>query len=161
MKRESNLAINPSLWEKKIVFLKGLEPKEEDEKGEQLESALHSHPSFDEKDDNQPSVVMEECYNFFYEECNQLVTSSISGGFKEDFSPPVEEEQEDDQPNNVQEEGHTILFYEDYNQHVENSVSDVFIEDFSSLIYDEYEDGYLDHAPKEPAICNKKMDHQE
>ena len=102
---------------KTIVFHEGLNHKEKDEKGEQLESGLHSNPPFYEKEDGYPS--------------------------------------------NVQEDGHTNFLYENYNQHVENSVSDVIIEDFSSLIYDEYEDGYLDHAPREPTVCNKKMDHQE
>ena len=74
------------------VFPEGLKPKEEDEKGEQLEYDLHSHPSFDEQEDNQPSVVQEECYNLFYEECNQPVTNSICGGFEEDFSPPIYDE---------------------------------------------------------------------
>ena len=32
----------------------------------------------------------------FYEECNQLVTNPLNGGFKEDFSPHVYDEQEGD-----------------------------------------------------------------
>ena len=29
---------------------------------------------------------------FFYEECNQLVTKSVCGGFKEYFIPPIYDE---------------------------------------------------------------------
>ena len=86
----------------------------DDEKDIQVESALHSNiPSY-EKEDDQPSVVQEECYNLFYEECNQLVTNFSCVGFEEDSNPPI---------------------------------------------YDEYEDGYLDNAPKEPAVCSKGLDH--
>ena len=37
----------------------------DDEKGRQVESSLHSKLPYYEKDDNQPSVVHEECYNLF------------------------------------------------------------------------------------------------
>ena len=79
----------------------------------------------------------------FYEGCNQPVTNSVSGGFKENLSPPIYDEPEDD----VQEEGHPNFLYEDCSQHVENSVGDVFKGDFSMPIYDECEDGYWDNAP--------------
>ena len=65
------------------------------EKGVLLEYALHSNPSLYEKEDNQPRVVQEECYNLFYEECSQPVTNSICGGFEEDFSLPIYDEYED------------------------------------------------------------------
>ena len=67
----------------------------ENEKGEQVESSLHSNPSLYEQEDNQPSVVQEECYNLFDEECNQSVTNFVCGGFEEDFSPPIYDEYED------------------------------------------------------------------
>ena len=41
----------------------------DNEKGEQVEYALRSNLSFYKKDDDQPSVVHEEYYNFFDEEC--------------------------------------------------------------------------------------------
>ena len=65
------------------------------EKGEQAESTLHSNPSIYEQEYNQPSFVQEECYNLFYEECNQPVTNSICGVFQEYFSPPIYDEYED------------------------------------------------------------------
>ena len=43
--------------EETIVFHEGLDHKEEYEKGEQLESALHSNPSLDEQEDNKPSDI--------------------------------------------------------------------------------------------------------
>ena len=43
--------------EEKTIFHERLNQEEEDEKGEQLEYSLHSHPFFDEQKDNQPSVV--------------------------------------------------------------------------------------------------------
>ena len=68
----------------------------EDEKGWQLESALHSHPSFDEQEDNQPSDVHEDsCPSFPYEECNQHVQNSVSDIFKEDSIMPLYYECED------------------------------------------------------------------
>ena len=88
----------------------------DNEKGELVKSTLHSNPSLYEKEDNQPSVVQEECYNLFYEECNQPVTNSVCDSFEEDFIPPI---------------------------------------------YDEFEDGYLDNAPKEPTVCNNRLDRLE
>ena len=61
----------------------------------------------------------------------------------------------------IHEEGHTHFLYEECNQGVENSFSNVFKEDSSIPIYDERENGYLDNAPKEPKICNNRLDHQE
>ena len=56
------------------VCHEGLNHKEEDEKGEQLESALQSNLSFNEQEDNQPSDIHEESHpNFLYEECNHRV----------------------------------------------------------------------------------------
>ena len=46
-----------------------LNHKEEDEKGEKLEPALHSNPSFYEQEDNHPTDVHEVSHpNFPYEE---------------------------------------------------------------------------------------------
>ena len=57
--------------EETTVFLEGLNHKEEDGKGEKLELALHSNPSFDEQEDNHPTDVHEVNHpNFPYEECN-------------------------------------------------------------------------------------------
>ena len=45
-----------------------LNHQEEDEKDEQPKPALHSNPSFDEQEDNQPSDIHEEGdTNFLYE----------------------------------------------------------------------------------------------
>ena len=76
--------------EETTVYHEGLNHKEEDGKGEQLETSLHSNPSFDEQEDNQPSDVHEESHpNFPYEECNQHVEVSVSDVFKEDFNMPL------------------------------------------------------------------------
>ena len=74
------------------------------EKGEQAESTLHSNPSIYEQEYNQPSFVQEECYNLFYEECNQHVTNSVCNGFEEDFSPPIYDEYEDGYMDNAPKE---------------------------------------------------------
>ena len=103
--------------EETSVCHEGLNHKEEDGKGEQLEPALDSNPSFNEQEDNQP--------------------------------------------NDVHEEIHPNFSYEYYNQHVEVCVSDIFEEDFSMPIYNECEDGHLDNTPKEPAVCNHRLDHLE
>ena len=79
-----------------------LNHKEEDEKGEQLESALHSNLSFYEQEDNHPIDVHEEGHtNLLYEECNQHVEVSVSNVFKEDFNMPTYDEYEDDYLDNV------------------------------------------------------------
>ena len=93
-----------------------LNHKEEDEKGEKLESALHSNLSFYGQEDNQPSDV---------------------------------------------HEGHTNLLYEECNQHVEVSFSNVLKKDLSMPTYDGYEDDYLNIVPKEPTVCNHRLDHLE
>ena len=67
----------------------------DNEKGELVESALHSNPPLYEKEYNQPIIVQEECYNLLYEDCNNLVTSSVYGGFEEYFSPPIYDENGD------------------------------------------------------------------
>ena len=56
---------------------------------------MHSNPSLYEQEDNQASVVHEECYNLIYEECNQAIANSICGGFEENFIPPIYDEYED------------------------------------------------------------------
>ena len=40
-------------------------------------------------------------HNMFYEECNKHVTNSVSGGFKENISPPVYDEQEGEKEGDV------------------------------------------------------------
>ena len=65
----------------------------------------------------------------FYEECNQLVTNPLNGGFKEDFSPHVYDEQEGE----VQEEGHVNFLYEDCNQHAENNYFPLCFSSFEYL----------------------------
>ena len=40
------------------------------EKGEQVESVVHSNPPFYEQEYNKSGVVQEECYNSCYEECS-------------------------------------------------------------------------------------------
>ena len=82
--------------EETTVWHEGLNHKEEDGKGEQLEPALLSNPSFDEQEDNHPSDVHEESHpNFPYEECDQRVENYVSDIFKEDFSKPLYYECED------------------------------------------------------------------
>ena len=55
--------------EETTVFHGRLNHKEKDEKGEQLELAMHSNPSFYEQKDNHSSDVHEESHpNFSYEE---------------------------------------------------------------------------------------------
>ena len=56
---------------------------------------MNSNPPFYEHEDNWPSVVQEECYNLFYEECNHSITNSACGGFEEYFIPPIYDEYED------------------------------------------------------------------
>ena len=54
----------------------------------QLEPALLSNPSFDEKEDNHPSDVHEESHpNFPYEECNQHAESYVSVGENQPTKP--------------------------------------------------------------------------
>ena len=76
----------------------------DDEKGRQVESALHSNlPSY-EQEDNQPSFVHEECYNLFDEECNPPIKNFVCGGFEEDLNPPLYDEYENDNLDNAPEE---------------------------------------------------------
>ena len=65
----------------------------------------------------------------FSEECNQLVSNSVSGGFKENIIPHVYDEQEGD----VQEEGHINFPYEDCNQHAENNCLPLCFSSFEYL----------------------------
>ena len=61
----------------------------DNDKGELVESSLHSNPSRHQQEDNKPGVIYEECYKFFYKECNHNITNSIFGGFELDFRPPI------------------------------------------------------------------------
>ena len=82
--------------EKTIAFHEGLNHREEDGEVEQLELALHSNPSFDEQEDNQPSDVHEEGHpNFPCEDYNRYVEVFVSDVFEEDFSMPLYCECED------------------------------------------------------------------
>ena len=69
--------------EETTIFHGRLNHKEEDEKGEQLEPAPHSNPSFYEQEDNQASDIHEESHpNLLYEECNENVENYVSDIFR-------------------------------------------------------------------------------
>ena len=61
----------------------------DNQKGEQVEPTMHSNPYFDERDDDQSSVTVEECYNLFDEECCKPVADPVCGGFEEYLTPPI------------------------------------------------------------------------
>ena len=72
------------------IFHEGLNHKEKDGKGEQLEPALHFNPFFDEQEDNHHSDIHEESHpNFLYEDYNRHVENSTSDVFKEYFILPI------------------------------------------------------------------------
>ena len=84
------------IMRKTTIFPEGLIPKEEDEKGEQIESALHSNPPFYEKVYGQPSNVQTESHtNFLCEDCRHHVENYGSNVFKGDFSMPIYDECKD------------------------------------------------------------------
>ena len=79
--------------EETTVCHEGLNHKEEDGKDEKLEISMNSNPSFDDREDNQPSDVHEESHpNFPYEDYNKHVEVPVSNVFKEDLSMPIYDE---------------------------------------------------------------------
>ena len=70
--------------------------QEEDEKDEQPEPSLHSNPSFDKQEDNQPSDIHEEGHIYLaYEECNEHIDNYVNDIYKEYFIIPIYNECED------------------------------------------------------------------
>ena len=58
---------------------------------------MHANSVFCEQKDDQPSDVKEDGFtNLFSEDCNEIVSNSVSGDFKKDFSMPIYDEYEDE-----------------------------------------------------------------
>ena len=68
----------------------------ENEEGEKLGSAMHSNIYIYEWEDDQPSVMQEECYDLFNETYPQPVMNFFSGGFKGISNPLIYDNYEDE-----------------------------------------------------------------
>ena len=59
--------------------------------------SMHIKPSLSKHRNGQPSNLKEDGFtNLFFEDCNQLVSNSVSGDFKKDFDMPIYDEYEDE-----------------------------------------------------------------
>ena len=73
--------------------------------GEQPESTLHSNPSLDEQEGDQPSNVHEKSHpNFPYGKCNQNVENYVSDVFEGNLSIPIYDECKDDHMDDAPQE---------------------------------------------------------
>ena len=58
---------------------------------------MHIKPSLSKQRNDQSSDVKEDGFtNLFSEDCNQPITSFVSGDFQKDFSIPIYDEYEDE-----------------------------------------------------------------